>query len=328
MKATKSSLMRAKAIKKKEAILEQKRKDQFFAGKLKSQLPPTSPSDEEEKHLKKSKPNKHSVSEGEQTDIERSNRQKKSSHSVPKQRKSRADGYKTEDNSSGDEYNPKSKRSRNKSQKRTTFSDSQLPPLRHGRLPPYNDPYLDYMLPPGHPLRARYPHYADYPPYAGPYAGHYARRPLRDEAEDIPPYLASYRDPYDHFFDYEKRKAKPKRSKSKNDGHIDREDNNGNITGYETEREEGTKSQVSRKVKPRNVNHEKPTRKGPPGYWHQGYYESPYYNETAMLEIWRQERNDYLKKKYKPTIHDVLYSQQWMKSGTNLFRFDSFILFF
>jgi hypothetical protein len=34
-----------------------------------------------------------------------------------------------------------------------------------------------------------------------------------------------------------------------------------------------------------------------------------------MLEIWRQERNDYYKKKFKPTVHDVLYAQQWMKSG-------------
>lgn len=319
MKATKSSVMRAKAIKKKEAALEQKRKNQYFASKLKSQLS-HSPSDDDDEEQqpppppkvvpKKIKPNKNSLSEGEQTDVDKSNRQKKSSYSQPRPRKSRVDGYKTEDKSSGDEENQKPKRNRSKSQKRTTFSDSQLPPLRQSRLPPYQDPYFDYMLPPGHPLRSRYAHYDDYPPrYGG-----YARRHVREEAEDIPPYLASYRDPYDHFFDYEKRKVNVRRSKSKTDGHADRDDNNGYLTGYETERDEGTKSQVSRKVKSRNANNERKARQG---YWNE-YYGSSYYDENAMLEIWRQERNDYLKKKYKPTIHDVLYSQQWMKSDSYL----------
>ena len=41
------------------------------------------------------------------------------------------------------------------------------------------------------------------------------RRHLYEDADDIPPYLAPYHDPYDGFFDYEKRKAKPKQHKDK-----------------------------------------------------------------------------------------------------------------
>jgi len=347
LKPNKSSTMRAAANKKKEETREQKRKNQFFPPtqtkatptKLKSQE--TSPqtdaeqSDIEKTQRKKkqshslSKIQKKSHSDGEQTDTGKTNRNKKQSHSQPpKQRKSRIDGYQTEDNnnnSSGDDDNHK--RQRSKSQKRTTFSDShldkhsQLPPLRRSRMPPYHDPYLDYPLPPGHLLRGRIPYYDDYPPY-GPYPGLYPHRHLHEDADDIPPYLAPYHDPYDPFFDYQKRKAKPKRNIDENP-HSNHEDNHGGMNGYETERDDGTKSQISRKSKHKNANEDNGGRRSrrkyeestrppwPPGYYHPAHYPV----REDMLEIWRQERNDYLKKKFKPTIHDVLYSQQWMKAG-------------
>ncbi len=346
LRLNKSSTIRAAAIKKKEETREQNRKNQFFpAGqnkatptKLKSQQ--TSPqtdveqSDIEKTQRKKKqshslpKTQKKSHSDGEQTDTGTTNRNKKKSHSQSKQRKSRFDGYQTEDNnnSSGDDDNHKHQRS--KSQKRTTFSDShldkhsQLPLVRHSRMPPYRDPYLDYPLPSGHPLRGRFPYYDDYPPY-GPYPGRYPHRHLHEEAGDIPPYLAPYHDPYDPFFDYQKRKAKPKRNGDETNSHNNHEDSHGGMNGYETERDDGAKSQISRKSKNKNANDDNGGRKSrrkyaesmhshwPPGYYHPGHY----HERDDMLEIWRQERNDYLKKKFKPTIHDVLYSQQWMKAG-------------
>jgi hypothetical protein len=252
---------------------------------------------------------KGSYSDGEQTDAGKTNRNKKQSQS--ERRKSRRSAYQTEDNNSSGDDDNNNKHQRSKSKKRTTFSDShidknaQLPPIRRSRLPPY-DPYFDHPLPPGHPLRGRFL-YDDYPPY-GPY-GRYSRRHLYEEAEDIPPYLASYHDAYDPFFDYEKRKAKLK--------HTDHEDNNGTMNGYETERDEDAKSQLSRKGKHKNDNNGRKSRpdyeENRRAYWPPGYYYPPY--EDDALEIWRQERNDYLKKKFRPTVHDVLYSQQWMKSG-------------
>jgi hypothetical protein len=193
-----------------------------------------------------------------------------------------------------------------------------LPPVRRARGPPYYDPGYDYPLPPGHPLKERYPYYDDYPPY-GPYP-HPSRydprhRHLYEDAYDVPPYLAGYHDPYDGFFDYEKRKSKTKtkKYKDKKDTPVDHEDRGG-ITGNETEHDDDSKSEQSKRTKTHkkddhdeHLRHQHRTR---------DYYDAPYYDGRDMLEVWRQERNDYLKKKFKPSVHDVLYAQQWMKSGS------------
>jgi hypothetical protein len=347
LKPTKSSIMRAAAIKKKEESLDKKRKDRFFPGGQTKATPTKSKSqqgtpqtDAEHSEIEKTKPNKKqshsssktqktSHSDGEQIDKRKKNHNKKQSHSQPKQRKSRRDNYETENNNSSDD-DDNTKHRRSKSKKRTTFSDShldkhpQLPPIHRHRMPPHYDPFIDYPLPPGHPLKGRFPYHDDYPPY-GPYPNRNAHRHLYENADDIPPYLAPYHDPYDPFFDYQKRKAKKpksKQNKNKTDPHTDHEDNNGATTGYETEHDDGTKSQLSRKSKHKHVNNDNGSRKSRPNYeenirshWPPGYYPPNYYAGDNMLEIWRQERNDYLKKKFKPTIHDVLYSQQWMKAG-------------
>jgi hypothetical protein len=176
----------------------------------------------------------------------------------------------------------------------------------------YYEPYLDYKLPPGHPPRGRYP-YDDYPPPPH-YPGRYSRRHLYEDADNIPPYLAPYHDPYDPFFDYEKRKAQPNHHE---------DNNNSGTTVHETDRDDRSKSQSSRKSTRKNPNTDNGGRKSRHdpeeirrSHWPVGGSYPPHYFESDdMLEIWRQERNDYLKRKFKPTIHDVLYSQQWMKSG-------------
>ncbi|CAF2551744.1 unnamed protein product [Rotaria sp. Silwood2] len=319
LKPTKSSQMRAAAIQKKEKTLEQKRQDRYF------------PSSENKTTLTKLKPQHESPKiDLQQTKKEKPTRNKKQSHSLPKQRQSRRDGNQTEDNKSSADDNTNTHH-RSKSQKRATFSDthldkhSHLPPLRHGRMPPYHDPYMDYPLPPGHPLRGRYPHHEGFPPY-DPYYGPYGHHHLYGGADDIPPYLPPYHDAYDPFFDYEKRKVKPKRHTEKTEAHGDHEENNGGTTGYETEGDDGAKSRLSRKSRNKNKHNDHGGRKSrrdeeenmhPP--WPPGYYPPQYYNgRDMMLEYWRQERNDYLKRKFKPSIHDVLYSQQWMKADSYL----------
>jgi hypothetical protein len=187
-------------------------------------------------------------------------------------------------------------------------------------MPPHHDAHSDHPLPSGHPLRGRFS-YDDHPPHE-PYPGRYDHRHLYEDAQDIPPYLGAYHDAYDGFFDYEKRKAKPKQNKDRNDPHIDHEDSHGGMNAHETEHDDDTKSQLSRKSKHKNTHHHDGGRRSRRDYeenarahWPPEYYPQDYYGQPDMLELWRQERNDYLKKKFKPTIHDVLYSQQWMKSG-------------
>lgn len=310
MKTTKSSKMRAAAIKQKEETREQKHKDGNFPSIKPKATPPKPQPTTDDEHIEKKKTKPH---------------EKKQSHSVPKQRKSRRENYQTDDNNSSADEDIHEKHSRNKSKKHTAFSDPHhekyppLPPVRRGRGPPFYDPYYDYPYPPGHPLRVRYPYYDEYPGYPYPYR-HHQQRHLYEDSYDPPPYVAGYPDPYDGIFDYEKRKSKmkTKKSKEKKDTPTDHEDNDGN-TGNETEHEDEKKSLQSKKTKntkksPKNNETENENEEN----YSRKYYDAPYYDERDMLEVWRQERNDYYKKKFKPTVHDVLYSQQFMKSG---FRF-------
>ncbi|CAF3374995.1 unnamed protein product [Rotaria socialis] len=310
LKPTKSSVMRAAAIKHKEKSLEKKRQDQYF---------PTS----------ENKPKFHHDSP--KTDIghsrkEKPVRDKKQSHSVPKQHTSRRDEHREHDNKSSGDEGQHRQHHRSKSQKKTKFSDEHhekhlhLPPIRRGRLLPYQDPFVDYPLPPGHHLGGQYPYPDYYPPY-GPYPGPYGGHHLYGEHGDIPPYLPPYHDPYDPFFDYQKRRAKPKRPTDKHDAHSDHDERNGRANGYETEPDDRAKSQLSRKSKSKHSTHDtggRKSRRDDEEYsrtnWPPGYYHSQLYHGQDMLEIWRQERNDYLKRKFKPSIHDVLYSQQFMKA--------------
>lgn len=338
MKPTKSSTMRAAANKKREEMQAQKRKNKFFPSKLKSQ-PETSQTDAEQSDLEKSKTEpkqgqpktrKSAHSEGEPVSRGKAHRNKDHPQSHERHRRSRRDNHRTDDNhSSADEDHRDHQHS--KLQKRATFSDTHLdkhpplpplPPLRYSRLGPHHDPYLDYPLPPGHPLRRRYP-YDDYP-YYPPHHSRYDHRHLYEDADDIPPYLAPYHDPYDPFFDYEKRKNQPKHAKERND----HEDG----IGHDGDRDDGARSQASRKSKHRTPNnpgrksrHDHEELRRPP-HWPPGYHPPHYYHEEDPLELWRQERNDYLKKKFKPTIHDVLYSQQWMKSGLIFLHLSFFII--
>ena len=342
MKPTKSSVMRTAANKKKEEFQAQKRKNQYFPSKLKSQQA-TPETDAEQTDLEKSKiepkqeqpkSRKSAHSEGEPVSRGKAHRNKDHPHSHERHRRSRRDDHRTDDNhSSADEDHHDHQRS--KLQKRATFSDTHLdkrlplpplPPLGHSRLGHHHDPYLDYPLPPGHPLRRR-PPYDDYPYYPSHYS-RYDHRHLYKEADDIPPYLAPYHDPYDPFFDYEKRKTQPKHAKERGDHHNDHEDG----LGHDGDRDDGARSQASRKSKHRNPNnpgrksrHDHEESRRPP-HWPPGYYPPQYYHEEDPLELWRQERNDYLKKKFKPTIHDVLYSQQWMKSGSIFVQLSFFII--
>ncbi len=204
-----------------------------------------------------------------------------------------------------------------------------MPPVRRGRGPPFYDPYYDYPYPPGPPLRGRHPYYDDYPPYGPyPYPGRhdYRHRHLYEDGYDAPPYIAGYNDPYDGFFDYEKRKghSRTKKHKEKKEATTDHEDRDA-ITENETEREDDNKSSHTKKSKNhKNSNKDKDENgNGNDDHrWHHPYYDAPHYDDRYALEIWRQERNDYLKKKFKPTVHDVLYSQQFLKSGLN-FSFDT-----
>ncbi|CAF4491120.1 unnamed protein product, partial [Rotaria magnacalcarata] len=224
LKPTKSSVMRAAAIKHKEESLEKKRHDKYF---------PTS----------ENKPKFHHDSP--KTDVEHSRkekpaRDKKQSHSVPKQHTSRRDEHHVRDDKSSGDEDQHRQHHRSKSQKKTKFSDEHhekhphLPPIHRGRLLPQHDPFLDYPLPPGHHLGGQYPYPGYYPPY-GPYPGPYGGHHLYGEHNDIPPYLPPYHDPYDPFFDYQKRKTKSKRPTDKHDANSDHDERNGRANGYETE---------------------------------------------------------------------------------------------
>ncbi|CAF3054645.1 unnamed protein product [Rotaria sp. Silwood2] len=325
MKTTKSSQMRAAAIKQKEDSREQKQRASNIAISKKKATPP-----------KSTKSQQHPPSDVEKNDIKKPKRNKKQSHSVPKQSTNRRDGYQTDDNnSSGDEDNT-ARRTRNKSKKHTASSDSQqgkhppLPPIRHGRGPALYDPGFDHPFSKGYPLRPRYPYYDDYPPYGPyPYPGRYdyRYRHLYEDGYDTPPYLPASHNPYDGFFDYEKRKpkSKSKTHKDKKEINIDHDDRGG-ITDYETEHEDDTKSQKSKKIKNKktkpkgddNANEKPKQQQQQQQRSSPSYPEPPSQNEHDMLELWRQERNDYLKNKYKPTVHDVLYSQQFMKTDSYL----------
>ena len=311
MKTTKSSKMRAAAIKQKEEIREQKQKNGSFPTSKKKATPP--------KSIKSQRPHR---SDAEQNNKEKPKRNKKQSHSVPQARKSRRDGYRTDDNNSSDDDDNRSRRSRSKSKKRTPLSDSHsekypsLPPVRRGRGPPFYDPIYDYPFP-GHPLRGRHPYYDDFPfygPYPYPSRYDYRHRYLYDDGCDTPPYLPPSHGPYDRFFDYEKRKSKSKSKvhNSKREMNTDYE-GYGGMTGNETEHEDDAKSQQSKKSKVRKTKNKNIINDNEKQI--QDYFESYYQDRREMLELWRQERNDYLKNKYKPTVHDVLYSQQWMKTG-------------
>ncbi|CAF3746542.1 unnamed protein product [Rotaria sp. Silwood1] len=322
MKTTKSSNLRAAAIKQKEDSREQKQRDNNIALSKKKATPPQS-----------TKTQQHLSNDIKQDDIKKPKRNKKQSHSVPQKRTNRRDDYQTDDNnSSGDENNNNNTRhSRSKSKKHTALSDSQqekyppLPPIRRGRGPPVYDPIYDYPMLHGYSLRARYPYYDDHLPYGPyPYPGRYdyRHRHLYDDGYDTPPYLPASHNPYDGFFDYEKRKpkSKSKTHKNKKDFNIDHE----GITEYETEHEDDKKSQKSKKInnkktksKDDDTENEK-TKQQQQKHISPNYPESSYPDEGDMLELWRQERNDFLKKKYRPTVHDVLYSQQFMKTDSYL----------
>ena len=264
--------------------------------------------------------------DGDQSDVEKAKPKKREPHTKPKQHVSRRDDHETDHNETSDDDDENHRRHRSKSQKRNE-KHPHFPPIHRGRGGPHHqDPEVDAHLPPGHPMRGRHPYYDDFSPY-GPYPGRndYRPRHLYEDAYNVPPYLAPYHDAYDPFFDYEKRKQqKLKARKEKNTSRTDHEDN-GAATGNETDREEDSKSRQSRKSRNKNLHQKQNGRKsrpdqddnrrshGPPD----PYYPDDIYQGRDVLDLWRQERNDYLKKKFKPTVHDVLYSQQWMKAGSS-----------
>ena len=271
---------------------------------------------------KPGKTNAHA--DGEHSDVEKGKPKKNEPHGKPKQHISRRDEYQTDHHETSDDDDDHHRRQRSKSQKRND-KQPHFPPIRRARGgPAHPDPDVDAHLPPGHPMRGRHPYYDEFSSY-GPYPGRYDYRPrhLYEDAYDVPPYLAPYHDAYDGFFDYEKRKqAKPKRRKDKNVSRTDHEDN-GAATGNETERDEDSKSRLSRKSRNKNHQQKQDGRKSRPDNDESRrsqvpphpYYPPDMFDGHDVLDLWRQERNDYLKKKFKPTIHDVLYSQQWMKAG-------------
>ncbi|CAF3989766.1 unnamed protein product, partial [Rotaria magnacalcarata] len=173
--------------------------------------------------------------------------------------------------------------------------------------------------------RGRYPYHDEFPPY-GPYPypirSEYRYRHMYEEGYDTPPYLPSSHAPYDGFFDYEKRKPKSKSRPFKDKKETN--DDRGVVTENETEREDEKKSQVSKKPKPKTKTTAKTKNSKTKDdddeneKIKQRHINQKYEEEGEMLEMWRQERNDYLKQKFKPTVHDVLYSQQWMKTDSYL----------
>lgn len=309
--------MRAAAIKQKGETREEKNKNGNFPVTKKKSTPP------------KSQP--HPTTDDEHNEKKKtSKRDKKQSHSLPKQRKSRRDDYQTEDSNSSPDEDIHDQHSRSKSKKHTAFSDPHhekyppLPPVRRGRGPPFYDPIYDYPYPPGHPIRSRHPYYDDYPPYP-PYPHSHRYPHLYEDAYDAPPYIAGYPDPYDGFFDYEKRKSKTKVKKHKDKKELttDHEDHD-QITANETEHEDDKKSPQSKKsrnTKKSIKDDDNDNDENLHERWQHKSYDAPYYDDRDMLEVWRQERNDYYKKKFKPTVHDILYAQQFMKSGLLLFIF-------
>ena len=160
-----------------------------------------------------------------------------------------------------------------------------LPPLRRLPPPPFYDPYHDYH-------RRQYPFYDPYSAY--PY-------PVRFDHHTRHFYEHPDYDSYDAVFDYDKNRArsKPRMQKKKKDAHTDQEGE----TDYDDDMKK-TRRPEEELVPP---------------------FDEPFYSENNALEVWRQNRNDYLKNKFKPTIHDVLYSQQWKKAGqTHTFQFDQY----
>lgn len=301
--------MRAAAIKQREDSREAKQKDSNSSPVKKKLTPP-----------KPTKLPQRPPTHTEQSPKEKTNRNKKESNSVPNRRTKYRDEHQSEDNISSAEENKNGQRNRGKPKKNTALSDPRqekhpaLPPIRKGRGPPLYDPVYDAQFAMGYPLRGRYPYYDEYLPY-GPYPHpgrfDYRFRHLHEDGYDTPPYLPSSHTPYDGFFDYEKRKPKLK-SKSFKDK-VDHD-------GPESDHEEDGKSQVAKKSKnkkgkPKDDDDDDNDKGKHPPY-HQKFTEPPYDEGRDMLEIWRQERNDFLKKKYKPSVHDVLYSQQWMKTGS------------
>ena len=318
--------MRAAAIKQKEGALEQKRRDTYFPSNGKKATP-----------TKSTGPNP--PRDDEPIDTGKGRRSKKQSHSVPKQRRSRRMNYLTDESNSSSEEDerPRIHSKKRPAPPRPSYDKhAALPPVRRARPPPFYDPVYDYPppppLPPGHPLRRPQPYYDGYPSYgAYPYPPryNYPPRPLYDNPYNAPPFIPPYQDPYDHFFDYEKRKSKTKTKSrtEKKETHADHEDHR-MVTSHETERDEPARVQPAKKPKAKTkkplVKEEKPEteaeeQKSPADSEH---HPAPpgEFGENEVLEVWRQERNDYLKKKFKPSIHDVLYSQQWTKAGSSLLQ--------
>jgi hypothetical protein len=308
------SRKRKKHVKKKE-------KDGNFPS-IKKKLTPPPPPPPPPPPKSKSKP--RSPSDDEQLEKNKSKR----NNTQSKPRKSRRDGYQTDDNNTTAEEDNHDERPRNKSKKRTAFSDShrdKLPPVRRGQGPPFYDPYYDYPYPPVPPpppppphFRGRHPYYDDYPPY-GPYPHpgryDYRHRHLYEDGYDAPPYVDGHHAPYDGFFDYEKRKGQSKSKKHK-DKKEPTEDRDAVVTGNETDGDEVTKSSHSKKSKNPKNNDEDENEGNARQRWYHPDYDAPHYDDRYALEVWRKERNDYLKKTFKPTVHDILYSQQFLKSDS------------
>ena len=270
--------------------------DQSEAEKIKSKQ-------KKSKSLKKNDAKQRPPSDDEDYEMDKSKKSRKPS----KKRQSRRDEH--HDESSDDQQ-----KHRSKSRKRTVVPDGhgQLPPIRRqGGAPIHPEHYRDR-------LRRGQPYFDEfYPPY-GLYPSRYDyHNHLHEDAYDVPPYLAPYHDPYDPFFDYEKRKTQMKTRRDKNNSRTDRE-SNGTATGYETERDERANSNQTVKHKKNTHKQKSNGHKSRPEDTQSRrgtHVATRYYPEDEALDLWRQERNDYLKGKFKPTVHDVLYAQQWMKAG-------------
>lgn len=218
-------------------------------------------------------------------DSKKKRRNNKESHSVPKQRRSHRKSRLTDDSASSNDEDEQPLETNHQSSKK---KNQNLPPLRRLPLPapppffdPYSYPHLGY--PPG-----RHPYYDPY--YGYPYPPARFDRRTRHFYEN-PEY-----DSYDATFDFHKNQARTKlksrASKKRDDGHTtDREVHSAD------EAEHGGEGRKSRK------RGEDPL------------LVDPYFGEGHALEVWRQNRNEYLKNKFKPSVHDVLYSQQWKKAG-------------
>ncbi|CAF0846371.1 unnamed protein product [Didymodactylos carnosus] len=345
MKPNKSSMMRAAANNVK--LANKQKHEKIATRKIEVKVP--------QRSTRKGNNTENDMTDSEKVSTSKSNTERETTKDSKKRndtqsRKSRKDdSYPTDhvessmDEQDFDNPNQKRKNVTNGKGKRTTFnnephySDSyllkngSLPPLRRKYphdyppydRPPYRPPYDDYSY-------YRHPYDRSFPPAYGSfdYRGHHPYYP------DYPPYLPYERDAYDPFFDYEKR-SKPKRSKSKHQEEEDERHQHAHSNNNHSTHEKHEQDHDDTTAKSRDKSRDK-SRKGEKDdtisrksnriisreedeyrrQW-EGHYD-PYYGEHDMLELWRKERNDYLKKKFKPTIHDVLYSQQWMKSDSYL----------